>query len=521
MISRAPKRTLKALVATLLCGTFATAAFADTTTINGAGSTWSAVAIDQWRADVSNSRGLSVNYNTVGSSAGRERFISLPEQTDFAVSEIPFLPDEVYRLSVHHRAYQYLPIVAGGTALMYNLKDSAGRQIRDLRLSPTTVAGIFTGKIRFWDDKRVVDDYGKALPHTPVIPVVRSDGSGTSAQFAAFLKHEVPSLWNPFAKANALDSNVPVSNYPLIDPLIGQSGSDGIANYVAQPGIGLGAIGYLESAYAVQRNFPVAAVENHSGKFVLPTSHAVSTALKAATLNSDRTQNLGSVYTNANPLAYPISSYSYMIVPKASADAKDLGLSPDKSAVLGKFMLYFACDGQASASLLGYSPLPKNLVSIVYDAVKALPAGHPAVTAEPTAANCKNPQMTGDLGAGADMLRGSLAYGASAGTTGGTTGTTTNTGTQGTGTSTPGGTTAPTNGAGTGADTDTGTGSVTGTGGTGTNPGVYSNAEPTAIVVHSNAGTTLTWAGIVVSLVLLAPLMYAAVRRRKRSLLQK
>lgn len=489
-------RTIATASATVLLCLGATApALADGPTINGSGSTWSAIAIDQWRADVSNQKGLTVNYNAVGSSSGREYYISLGDQTDFAVSEIPFVGDEPMRLASHKRTFQYLPIVAGGTAMMYNLKDSAGRQIRDLRLSPDVIAGIFTGKLKSWNDPKILADYGKPLPATPITPVIRSDGSGTSAQFAAFLAHEAPKVWQPFAKAKMLDPKIPVSNYPETGNSIAQKGSDGIANYVANPIVGLGAIGYLESSYAVQRNFPVVAVKNKAGKYVLPTSRNVSTALAKATLNSDRTQNLEGVYTNADPIAYPISSYSYMIVPKGT------GMNADKSAVLGKFMLFFACEGQASASLLGYSPLPKNLVDIVFDAIRDLPAGKPAVPAEPTAANCKNPTLTGSLGEGADVLRGSLPYG-STGSIGG--GTTTDTGT----------------GTGTGVDSGTGTGTGVGTGTTvsdGVNPGVYSAAQPTALTLRPGAGSTLSVVGIVLALALVGPVAWATLRRRTQT----
>ena len=468
-------------------------AFADGPTINGSGSTWSAIAIDQWRADVSNQRGLTVNYNSVGSSSGREYYISLGDQTDFAVSEIPFVGDETARLAAHKRTYQYLPIVAGGTSMMYNLKDSAGRQIRDLRLSPDVITGIFTGKIKSWNDPKVLADYGKPLPATPITPVIRSDGSGTSAQFAAFMAHESPALWKAFAKDKMLDPKIPVSNYPDLGTSIAQKGSDGIANYVANPIVGVGAIGYLESSYAVQRNYPVVAVKNHAGKYVLPTSRNVSTALAQATLNSDRTQNLEGVYANPNPSAYPISSYSYMIVPNKT------GLAADKSAVLGKFMMYFACDGQATASLLGYSPLPKNLVSIVFDAVRDLPAGHPDVPSEPSSANCKNPTLTGSLGEGADVLRGSLAYGQ---TSGGTSGATTDTTTDG--------------------STSTGPGTVIGPDGTtvvtgGANPGVYSAAQPTKLPLQPGSGTGLTLVGVAIGVAAIAPIAFISLRRRKNT----
>ena len=485
------------LATALIAAAASPAAYADGPTINGSGSTWSAIAIDQWRADVGNKRGLTVNYNSVGSSSGREYYISLGEQTDFAVSEIPFVGDETARLKSHNRTFQYLPIVAGGTAMMYNLKDSAGRRIRDLRLSADTITGIFTGAITKWNDPKIAADYGRPLPDLAITPVIRSDGSGTSAQFAAYMAHESSRIWSAFAKKKMLAAGLPVSNYPDLPTSIAQKGSDGIANYVANPVVGLGAIGYLESSYAVQRNFPVVAVKNRAGKFALPTSRNVATALTKATLNSDRTQNLDGVYTNPAAGAYPISSYSYMIVPNKT------GLAADKTAVLGKFMLYFACEGQQTASLLGYSPLPKNLVSVVFDAVRNLPAGRPTPP-DLTYAACANPTLRddGNLGEGADVLRGSLPYGSNGDVP--ASGSTSN------GSST-GNTTGGNNAAGSGT---TGDGTVN-AGGSGANSGVYSALQPTSLTVKPGAGAGLTITALLIGVGALAPLAYVTLRRRK------
>ena len=125
--------------------------------VDGAGSTWSQIAVDQWRADVAR-QGLVVNYQGVGSTAGRVAYYQA--QVDFAVSEIPFqsaqydrqgnlLADETQLAA--SRPYAYLPIVAGGTAFMYNIKAN-GQRITDLRLSPETAAKIFTGQITMWND---------------------------------------------------------------------------------------------------------------------------------------------------------------------------------------------------------------------------------------------------------------------------------------------------------------------------------------------------------------------------------
>jgi len=377
---------------------FALPARADEPIVTGGGSTWSQVAIDQWRADVQRF-GLRINYQGVGSSAGRSLFIQ--NQVDFGVSEIPFEPGEVSQLSNEHKGYTYLPIVAGGTSLMYNLKDASGSAITTLRLDGPTVAKIFTGGIAKWNDGALrALNPGVALPDETIIPVVRSDGSGTSAQFTAYMWKQVPSVWCPFAKANGIDPCRYTSSYPPFNGSVQQSGSDGVANYVNSVS-GNGAITYVETAYALQRGRPVAFLKNASGNFTLPTSNNVSTALKKVTLNPDHTQNLDQVYTSPDPVAYAMSSYSYMIAPTNNFDTA-------KGNELGQFMIYFACEGQRKADLLGYSPLPPNLVQIVFDSEKLVP-GAPA---PPPLSQCNNPTITGGGGT-SNGTAGALSGGAS------------------------------------------------------------------------------------------------------------
>ena len=426
------RRTAAAIIALTLglapLALAGTSAQATTNTpIEGAGSTWSQIAVDQWRADVKTRQNLKVNFTGTGSSAGRALYYQ--GKIDFAVSEIPFLPDEVAILQAGQKSFQYLPIVAGGTSLMYNLKDVAGRQVTNLQLSPNTIAGIFTGTITNWsDDKITADNGGKAFPSKSIVPVVRSDGSGTSAQFTAFLASKVPSVWGPFAAANGRSKTSGTSDYPIFSNAVAQSGSDGVANYVANRSTGVGSIGYVETGYALQRGFPVAAVKNASGHYTLPTPANVSTALKAAKLNADKTQVLTGVYNNSDATAYPISSYSYMITPTS-------GFNPDKGLTLSKFMLYFACDGQQKASVLGYAPLSPNLVQVVFDAIRNIP-GHVDIPDKATKENCNNPTFSGSLGAGANSAGNSSGGGTTTdGTTGGTTTDGTTGGTGGTTTS--------------------------------------------------------------------------------------
>jgi len=353
--------------------------------VTGGGSTWVQIAIDQWRADVSR-YGLRINYQGVGSSSGRQLFIQ--GNVDFAATEIPFEGQELDAVRAAGRQFAYLPDVAGGTSFMYNLQ-SGGQPITTLHLSHRTVTGIFTGELRNWNDPLIkADNPGLNLPDEPIKPVVRSDGSGTSAQFSAYMSATEHDRWCNFMKAQGF-SDCPdhTSDYPQFGGSVAQSGSDGVANYVNGTSTGDGAITYVETGYALQRGRPVAFMQNASGNYVLPTSNNVTVALRAATLYADKTQNLSAVYTNSDPVAYPVSSYSYMVVPTS-------GLDPAKGDVLGQFMLYFACDGQRKADQLGYAPLPRNLVQVVFDAERQVP-GAPA---PPDISQCNNPTITGGGG---------------------------------------------------------------------------------------------------------------------------
>ncbi|NYG07294.1 phosphate ABC transporter phosphate-binding protein [Phycicoccus badiiscoriae] len=376
-------------------------------TVTGAGSTWSQIALDQWRADVAH-YGLNINYSGVGSSAGRNFYII--NQVDFAATEIPFQPDEVRRLRAEGKSFQYLPDVAGGTSLMYNLRDASGRAVNGLRLSKETLGGIFTGTITSWDAPQVkADNPGLNLPHQAITPVLRSDGSGTSAQFSSYLLHETPSAWAKFTASQGVP-DAATSYWPTFGNSVAQKGSDGVANYVANDSTGVGSIGYVEAGYAIERNRPVAFIRNASGAYVLPTAHAVSVALTRATLNGDQTQNLGAVYTNPSPDAYPISSYSYMVTPTS-------GIDPQKGRVLGAYMLYFACAGQQKAAVLGYSPLPPNLVKVVFSAVKRIP-GAPT---PPPLSRCANPTIPGAVDGGVPGLTAGTGSAAPPGSGGGAT----------------------------------------------------------------------------------------------------
>jgi phosphate transport system substrate-binding protein len=373
---------LAALLAAAMLFASVRGAQASGPTITGAGSTWVQIALDQWRADAAR-QGLNINYQGVGSTAGRQFYVI--GQVDFAASEIPFLPDELAQMRSIHRSFQYLPDVAGGTAIMYNLKDAGGHQVNNLQLSAATIAKIFAGKITTWNDPAIrADNPRLALPSTSLVPVIRSDGSGTSAKLADYLAHESPSIWGPFA--NQYHVRLPLQFWPNIPRAVAVRGSDGMANYISNPSVGQGSIGYVEAGYVYEHSMTPAYIRNASGHYAGPTSINVSVGLRHATLNSDLTQNLLGVYRAPEANAYPLASYSYLITPTS-------GLDPAKGAVLAKWIIYIACAGQREAAPLGYSPLPPNLVKAVFSAVKRIPGAPPTPALTPTA--CPNPTITG------------------------------------------------------------------------------------------------------------------------------
>ncbi|MFZ3496027.1 phosphate ABC transporter substrate-binding protein PstS [Streptomyces sp. 5.8] len=361
--------------------------------VSGAGSTWSQNALDQWRANVKQ-YGMTVNYSGTGSSDGRNQFRN--GTVDFAVSEIPYgIKDSGVVDPPPARKFAYMPIVAGGTAFMYNLK-IGNRRVTNLRLSGEVVAKIFTGVITTWNDPAIKADnpgLAAALPARRIVPVVRSDGSGTTAQLTKWLSTQHGGLWDAYCgKAGRSTPCGQTSNFPTVAGrgFVGQSGSNGVSGYVAQEG-NIGTITYVEYSYAVSTTgFPVVKVLNKSGYYTEPTAQNVAVSLGNAQIDPvDLTQKLEGVYTGADERTYPLSSYSYMIIPTA----QESNFNPQKGKALGAFAYYFLCEGQRSVDRLGYSPLPINLVQAGLEQVRRIPG---VAVANIDIKNCRNPTFSPD-----------------------------------------------------------------------------------------------------------------------------
>jgi phosphate transport system substrate-binding protein len=356
--------------------------------VEGSGSTWSEVIVQQWISDV-DALGMKVTYNGGGSSQGRKNFAQ--NVTDFGISEIPYPGVDEFGNADNSngREFAYLPIVAGGTAFTYQLK-IGDELVRNLRLSGETLTKIFTGQITDWSDPAITaDNNGRAFPKLAITPVVRSDGSGTTAQLTTWMDAEYPEVWRPYFGKSGY-----TSYYPRKGRMLAQSGSDQVMNTISGFA-GNGTIGYVEYAYPLNKDYPVVKVLNEGGYYVEPTQYNVAVALTKARINEDRssplylTQILDGVYNATDPRAYPLSSYSYMIIPTGASDQR---MTTAKRQTLGDFMYYSLCEGQAKAGPYGYSPLPLNLVQAGFTQLAKLKDADPAVDiANRDATRCNNP----------------------------------------------------------------------------------------------------------------------------------
>lgn len=484
-------------------------------TVTGSGSSWASVALDQWAQDVQ-PNGLVVNFNPDGSAAGRGDFMQ-GSQVDFAASDPPFRngEDELGGTGTESPewGYSYVPDVGGGTAFMYHIT-VGGHLVTNLRLAGQTLMKIFTGQITNWADPAITRDYGAQLPSEQITPVIRSDGSGATFFFTRWMAHLWPSQWNAFCQRVHPGIKLPCPQtefYPQFGSARAESGSNNVSTYITSS-YGEGSIGYDEYAYALNAHWPVVALANPGGYYVLPTASNVAVALTQAVINENQSspdylqQNLDNVYGYRDPRSYPLSSYSYLVVPKKGTKVPPVFAS-SAGRSLSTFINFYLCAGQQQAAALGYSPLPINLVQGGFHQVNLIPGtvGAPNIDYN----TCDNPTFVH----GKDVLLSSAPYpnacqkvgsplNCTLGHNGGKHG--------GTGSPSAGPTAHP-----------SASGSVTGGGGNGSGGGTVQSANITGTVVNVAGGganrlllAVLTAAGVAVAVA--APPAVAAVLRRRR-----
>jgi phosphate transport system substrate-binding protein len=368
--------------------------------ISGAGSTWAYPAIHSWIAGLGQ-QGMTVRYAPSGSRAGLGRFAD--GQLDWAASEIPYgAAREAGPVRPPRRGFTYMPDVAGGVALTYNLS-VGGQRVTSLRLSGAVVAGIFTNQVTMWNDQKIAaDNPGLTLPATRITPVVRSDGDGATAVFTQWMLATDRPAWQAYCAAVRRSQCTPTSAYPVQrgTAMVGKPGDDGVAAYVARPAAD-GAIGYAPYASALQQGMPVAKVLNAAGYYTAPTPGNVGVSLLSARLSTGQTANLAPVYTDTDPRAYQLSYYSYLVLPTDRSSRFTL----DKGYTLGAFGQYLLCQGQQQVDALGYSALPINLVEAGFSQLQRVPGASVPRTTAARLAGCDNPTISPD---GTDTLADSV-----------------------------------------------------------------------------------------------------------------
>jgi phosphate transport system substrate-binding protein len=302
--------------------------------LQGAGATFPNPLYQKWLSEYGKVHpNVKIDYQSIGSGGGIKQ---LKEQTvDFGASDAPMKDDD---LKSAPGEIFHIPTVLGAVVITYNL---AGVNA-PLRFSPDVLADIFLGKIKKWNDPRIVaDNAGITLPANDITVVHRSDGSGTSAVFTDYLS-KVSAEWKDKVGAG-ISPSWPVGN--------GGKGNEGVTGQVKQTP---NTIGYVELAYAVQNKLPVAQLKNASGSFVAPSIEAVTAAASASAASTP--DDLRVSITNATGAqAYPISSYTYILVYKNQRDAA-------KGKALVDFLWWGIHEGEGFAKELQYAPLPEDIV---------------------------------------------------------------------------------------------------------------------------------------------------------------
>jgi phosphate transport system substrate-binding protein len=330
---------MKKAFALLLCLAAGAAAADSSLLINGAGATFPFPLYSKWFSDYHKARPeLAFNYQSIGSGGGIKQ---ITEKTvDFGASDAPLTDEELAKAP----GLVHIPTVMGAVVVTYNAP------IEGLKLTPETLAGLFLGEITRWNDPKLAkDNAGVKLPDTAVAVVHRSDGSGTTAIFTDYLAKVSPG-WK--ARVGAGKS----VKWPVG---LGAKGNEGVTGLVKSTP---GSIGYVELAYANQNKLAMATLRNHDGNFVKPSLESTSLAAAGVEMPADYRVSI----TDAKGKdAYPIASFTYLLVYKDQADRP-------KGEALVRFLWWAVHEGQAAATPLDYAPLPKPVVAKIEKTLETL-----------------------------------------------------------------------------------------------------------------------------------------------------
>lgn len=301
--------------------------------LQGAGATFPAPLYIKWVSEYGKSHpNMQIDYQATGSGAGVNQIIA--GTVDFGASDDPMSDEDLKK--AQGAEIVHIPTVLGAVVVTYNI--AGGPQ---LNFSPDVVADIYLGKIRRWDDARIrADNPGAQLPAADIIVAARADGSGTSAVFTDFLSKVSPEWQQKVGRGKN-------PNWPT-----GQraKGNEGVVATVKQ---NQNSIGYVELVYAEQQKLPVAAIKNPSGAFVKPSLESVAAAAAASLAQTPEDLRV-SITNAAGADAYPISSYTYVLLHKEQRDAA-------KGKAVVDFLWWALHDGTQYARAMSYAPLPPEV----------------------------------------------------------------------------------------------------------------------------------------------------------------
>jgi phosphate transport system substrate-binding protein len=301
-------------------------------TITGAGSSFVSPLVSAWTPAVGSAFGYTLQYSPVGSGAGIAAITN--RQVDFGASDAPLTPDQATAC----KGCVQIPWALSATSIAYNVP---GAPVH-LRLNGKVLADIFLGNITNWNDAAIKAlNPGASMPDLKITPIFRSDGSGTTYNFTDFLSAVSPA-WKSKV-GNSTSVNFPAG--------IGARGSSGVAGLVSRTE---GGITYVDVAFALKNKIRFAAIRNAAGKFHYPSLRRITAAAEAFP-KVPKSNELHIVNPpKSAPLAYPISTYTYVIVPQQTSHA----------AELRKLIFWALTQGQKSpftAKLL-FAPLPKSVL---------------------------------------------------------------------------------------------------------------------------------------------------------------
>jgi phosphate transport system substrate-binding protein len=324
----------------LACALLALPAIAQTT-LNGAGATFPYPMYSKWFSEYHKLHPeIQINYQSIGSGGGIRQVIN--GTVDFGASDGP-MTDEM--LKEAKTKILHMPTVMGADVPAYNIPGMTA----ELKFTPEALAGIFLGKVTKWNDKAVTSaNPGVNLPDKDIIVVHRSDGSGTTYIWTDYLSKVSPEWQSQVGTGTSV-------KWPIG---LGGKGNEGVAGSIRQL---QGSIGYVELIYAVQNNIAYGSVRNAAGNFVKASLDSVTAAAASAPkMPADFRVSI----TNApGKDAYPISSFTWLLIPAQSKDAA-------KGKILADFLNWMVTDGQKMTAALSYAPLPEGVVQKEKDAIK-------------------------------------------------------------------------------------------------------------------------------------------------------